>query len=122
MSDQSPEFDIVVGKNAVLAFLEKQASDPEEGSTATTIHKIFIAEGMRPDARLEAIKRAAKQERIAVVVVDRRKLDKMVTALPGAENHHQGVLAQMSQVVPLQLSDFLSQLEQKDASAKTAAN
>jgi len=124
MSDQSSEIDIVLGKNAVLAFLEKQArdSEQEEGRETATIHKIFIAEGMRPDARVEAIKRVAKQERIALVVVDRRKLDKMVTALPGAENHHQGVIAQMSQVAPLQLSDFLSQLEQKDASAKTAAN
>src|SRR5277367_2873304 len=109
MSDQSSEIDIVLGKNAVLAFLEKQArdSEQEEGRETATIHKIFIAEGMRPDARVEAIKRVAKQERIALVVVDRRKLDKMVTALPGAENHHQGVIAQMSQVAPLQLSDFL---------------
>jgi 23S rRNA (guanosine2251-2'-O)-methyltransferase len=45
-----------------------------------------------------------------------------VTALPGAENHHQGVIAQMSQVAPLQLSDFLSQLEKKRAGDQSAAN
>jgi 23S rRNA (guanosine2251-2'-O)-methyltransferase len=124
MSDQSSEIDIVVGKNAVLAFLEKQArlSDQEEGGETASIHKIFIAEGLRPDARLDAIKRVAKQERVALVIVDRRKLDKMVSALPGAENHHQGVIAQMSQVAPLQLSQFLSQLEQKRGSDPIAQN
>jgi 23S rRNA (guanosine2251-2'-O)-methyltransferase len=124
MNDQSSETDIVVGKNAVLAFLEQQArqSDDEHGSESATIHKIFIADGMRPDARVEAIKRVAKQERIALVVVDRRKLDKMVSSLPGAENHHQGVIAQMNQVAPLQLSQFLSQLEEKRAGKETVQN
>jgi 23S rRNA (guanosine2251-2'-O)-methyltransferase len=115
MTDQPSELDMVVGKNAVLAFLQRQAqlSDQDDGGEAATIHKIYIADGMRPDARLEAIKRAAKQERVQVVVVDRRKLDKMVSALPGAEDHHQGVIAQMSQVAPLQLSKFLQDFEEK---------
>jgi 23S rRNA (guanosine2251-2'-O)-methyltransferase len=117
MSDQPSDLDIVVGKNAVLAFLQKQASlsDAEESSETATIHKIFIADGMRPDSRLEAIKRAAKEERVAVVVVDRRKLDRMVSDLPGAENHHQGVIAQMSQVAPLQLSKFLERFAEKQS-------
>ena len=124
MSDQSSETDIVLGKNAVLAFLEKQArqSDREDGRESATIHKIFIAEGMRPDARIDAIKRVAKEERVTVVVVDRRKLDKMVSNLPGAENHHQGVIAQMNQVAPLQLSEFLSRLEKKRADLQTVKN
>jgi len=117
MNDESDELDLVLGKNAVLAYLQKQAQvSQDRGREAATIHKIFIADGMRPDGRIDAIKRAAKQERVAVVVVDRRRLDKMVTSLPGAENHHQGIIAQMSQVAPLQLSEFL--LDLKESSTK----
>jgi 23S rRNA (guanosine2251-2'-O)-methyltransferase len=120
MSDQSSEFDLIVGKNAVLAFLERQSksSDPEEGRKAVTIHKVFLAEGLRSDARVDAIKRLAREERVQVVTVDRRKLDGMVSRLPGAENHHQGIIAQLNQVAPRQLSEFLSEFKEAEGEAQ----
>jgi 23S rRNA (guanosine2251-2'-O)-methyltransferase len=113
MNDQSSDFDLIVGKNAVLAFLERQSksASPETGRKAVTLHKIFLAEGLRPDARIDEIKRLAREERVQVVTVDRRKLDRMVSGMAGAENHHQGIIAQLSQVAPLQLSEFLGELK-----------
>jgi len=142
MSDESDNFDYIFGKNTVLAFLENQTRSVEkhtagnDGKTAAadrtniqqlpgltarahiygapaSIHKIHLSEGLRPDGRIDAIKRKAKQLGIPVMTVDKRKLEKMLVALPGEEKNHQGVLAQISQVEPLELSQFLATLNQE---------
>jgi len=104
--------EVIFGRNAVLAFLTKSAED--EADDKADVHKIFFSDGMRSDHRTDAIKRLAKEQGIPLVIVERRKLDRMVQSEMMEEvGHHQGVVAQISQVAVLELSDLIHQIERE---------
>jgi 23S rRNA (guanosine2251-2'-O)-methyltransferase len=110
-NDRSENRDLIYGKNAVLAFLESQTTG--EKRSGGSIHKILMAVEARPDVRLEKIRRLARQSGIPLISVDRRKLDKMVSFLPETEKKHQGVVAQINQISPLELDELLHLLDQE---------
>lgn len=74
----------VFGRNSVLTLLK---ADPKR------IFKVFLAEGHRPDSRMEEIFGLAKAFGLPIVHVPRQKLDAM---LPDREMVHQGVIASVS--------------------------
>lgn len=112
----SPEFEddeVVFGRNAVLAFLEDQGGgEAEDGSVTASagesgrLSKVFVSDGMRPDKRIDEIKRLARLAGVPVTVVEKRRLDRLV----GAQDRHQGVVAQLSKVPLKSLEEFLPQL------------
>lgn len=59
----------VYGKNSVKAMLD---SNPGK------VFKVFIAEGLKPDKRVQAIQDIARQAKIPTQVVPRQKLDQML--------------------------------------------
>lgn len=108
MSADQQDDDLVFGRNAVLAFLsasEAKARPPARAG-AGQVSKVYLAEGMRPDSRVDQIKRLAKQAGVPLTVVERRRLDRLV----GPEDRHQGVVAQISQVAMRTLEEFLPEL------------
>ncbi len=111
MDNQSEQEEIIFGKNTVLAFLNDQAK--AKNSTASSslhhVNKIFICSSMRPDPRLAEIKRLAGLSSIPVMLVDRRKIDRMVTP----ESRHQGVIAKISQAEVLVFDKFIETIKQK---------
>lgn len=116
MNDAQSENQVILGKNAVLAFLEEHVRQQEKKNaggalnSGIKINKIFIAQGMRNDARISEIMRLAKLHNIPLSLADRRVLDKLV----GPDDRHQGVIAQMSEAEMLDLSGFLNHLRQED--------
>jgi 23S rRNA (guanosine2251-2'-O)-methyltransferase len=72
----------IYGKNSVKALLE---THPEK------VFKIFLAEGLKPDKRLQAIHENAHQHRIPLQVVPRPKLDQM---LRNQEEQNRAALSQ----------------------------
>src|ERR1700759_4038987 len=112
MSSELDEDEVVFGKNAVLAFLDAQASVGADSSKAERdetpqVCKIFVADGMRSDRRLDQIKQLAKQEGVPISIVERRRLARMA----GGSDHHQGIIAQLSKVPLKTLTEFLPRLE-----------
>jgi 23S rRNA (guanosine2251-2'-O)-methyltransferase len=91
----------IVGKNSVLAVLK---SDPER------VFKVFVAEGLKPDKRIDAIYQEARESNIAVQRVPRQKLDGMVG---DPEAHHQGVLASVAPKALLSIEELLAKARQK---------
>lgn len=108
---QDTEF--VFGRNALLTYLERMLSDVEEddqsdaSSDLPEVVKIFIAEGLERDSRLQKIDQAARRLRLPVAVCDKRKLDMML----GRDARHQGVAGQLSAVKQLDLREFLEKLK-----------
>jgi 23S rRNA (guanosine2251-2'-O)-methyltransferase len=102
--------DLVFGRNAVLAFLsadnDAQASHSVSQGEAGQVSKVLLADGMRPDRRIDEIKRLAKLKGVPVAVVERRRLDRLV----GPEDRHQGVVAQVSKVPIQTLEEYLPKL------------
>lgn len=94
--------ELIFGRNAVLSCLESS-----KGSGSVNISKVFLADGLETDRKLEAIKSVSRQLKVPVVFCDRRKLDQMA----GGSTRHQGVVAQMSPAELLELDDFLAALD-----------
>jgi 23S rRNA (guanosine2251-2'-O)-methyltransferase len=67
------------------------------------INKILIAQGVKPDERIDRIWHIARQLKIPVSQVDRQKLDQ----LAGKEAHHQGVVAYVSSAELWSMETFL---------------
>jgi len=99
---------IIFGRNAVLAFLEAEP-EARRGVRGGRVNKIFAATSQHADKRMEQIRKLAKQRNIPVVECERKKLDQMI----GADQVHQGVVAQLSPVDYWELEQFL-QLVTKD--------
>lgn len=66
----------VYGKNSVKALLDVS---PDK------VFKIFLAEGLKPDKRVQFIHETARQAKIPVQVVPRQKLDQMLRSQESAE-------------------------------------
>jgi 23S rRNA (guanosine2251-2'-O)-methyltransferase len=107
--------EVIFGRNTVLAFLEAEP-EARRGVRGGRVNKIFAALGQHADKRLERIKQLARQRNIPVVECDRRKLDQMI----GADQAHQGVVAQLSPVDYWQLDQFF-QLVERDKEHFVAA-
>lgn len=73
-------------------------------SAGRSIRQIWLADGMREAPVLEAIVTAARDLRITVVSVPRRRLDELTD---GA--HHQGVVAEAAARATVDLADLLAQ-------------
>lgn len=93
--------ELVFGRNAVLSCLENC-----RGKGPVNINKVFLADGLESDRKLDSIKALARQLKVPVVFCDRRKLDQMA----GDKMRHQGVVAQMSPTELLELDDWLNSL------------
>lgn len=108
---QDTEF--VFGRNALLTYLERMLSDAEDEDAQESpvelpeVVKVFIADGLERDSRLQKIEQAARRLRLPVAVCDKRKLDMML----GREARHQGVAGQLSAVKQLDLREFLDRLK-----------
>lgn len=104
----NPDSDLVFGRNAVVSFLEEMNAESERDERkGSTVNKIFMADGLEHDGRLSRIRQIAKDHRIPVVAVDRRKLDQML----GRDARHQGVACQISPAELIELSEFLEPFE-----------
>lgn len=109
----------VYGKNSVKALLE---------ASPGKVFKVFVAEGLKPDKRVQAIQDAARQGKIPVQVVPRQKLDQMLRGqeadfAKGREGEsgeepitHQGIVASVAPKTLLNLSELLKLCEAKKAS------
>src|SRR5205823_9426057 len=106
--------ELIFGKNAVLAFLEKsaeesdgEAHDDARRAAKVKVNKILLASGFRPDNRIDRIQEIARKNKIPLQSVDRKKLDQIA----GPERRHQGVVALISPAELWQLDTFLEKLE-----------
>lgn len=113
----------VYGKNSVKALLE---ASPDK------VFKIFLAEGLKPDKRVQAIHEGARHAKIPVQVIPRQKLDQMLRsqetldaagsvhlASPDEEQiTHQGVMASVAPKTLLNLPALLKRCEAKKAEGK----
>lgn len=95
----------VYGKHSVLAVLETQPR---------RVSKLWIAEGQRPDKRLQAIWDLAKRHGLAIQQVPRVKLDRMLDGQTEGqktegEAHHQGVVASVAPREFLSLEALIAQ-------------
>ncbi|WP_373533365.1 23S rRNA (guanosine(2251)-2'-O)-methyltransferase RlmB [Vampirovibrio sp.] len=103
----------VYGKNSVKALLD---ASPDK------VFKIFLAEGLKPDKRVQSIHEMARDAKIPVQVVPRQKLDQMLRSQESAEaaarpeGHvsdeeesitHQGVVASVAPKTLLNLPALL---------------
>jgi 23S rRNA (guanosine2251-2'-O)-methyltransferase len=132
MDEKSQDNQVIVGRNAVLAFLQEQskiqadvhasAKDQKAANHAhvggVKVNKIVIAQGLRPDARLEQIKKLAKLHNIPISLVERRVLDRFAGVDQSVP--HQGVLAQVSTVELLELTSFLQHLTKQNTDGDQA--
>jgi 23S rRNA (guanosine2251-2'-O)-methyltransferase len=101
------EQEFIFGRNVVLSFLE-QANQKEVilVNSAPELDKIFLAQGLQYDRRIDKIKLLAREQSVPVVVSEKQQLDKLV----GMEARHQGIVARLSQTKTLTLSEFLNSL------------
>lgn len=108
--DENAQSDFVFGRNAVLSFLEQMERNDEKGSgKGKDINKVFMADGLDRDVRLDRIQRIARDHRIPVVTCDKRKLDQML----GRAARHQGIACQLSPAELVELPDFIDSLKSK---------
>lgn len=109
--------EVIFGKNAVLAFLEQEDFSgehpdlPQPETTAApprvTINKIMLAEGGKPDPRIQRIQALARTLRIPLQTCSRRRLDQLC----GPEHRHQGVLALVSPAALWDLDQLMEKTE-----------
>lgn len=108
----------VYGKNSVKALLD---THPDK------VFKIFIAENLKPDKRLQAIQETARNFRIPVQTVPRLKLDQMLraqedngpsTESEGEQYTHQGIMASVAPKSLLNLPELLKQCKEKISDGK----
>ena len=102
---------LVYGKNSVKAVLDK---DPSH------VFKIFIAEGLKPDKRVQSIQETARAHKIPVAMVPRQKLDQMLRGNePRTEENesptHQGVVANVAPKPLLHLPELISRCKARIA-------
>lgn len=71
--------DQLEGRNPVIECLRRQRRG---------VHRVFVDEGARPDARIRSILQLARQQGVEVQRVPRRRLDKLSRG-----RHHNGVIA-----------------------------
>ena len=88
---------LIGGKNPVIETLKSDRS----------VHKIWVADGMKPSA-LQAIVSLAKKKNILIQRVPKRKLDDMKI------ENHQGVVAQIAAYKYSTLDDLFLQAEQRN--------
>ncbi len=108
----------VYGKNSVKALLD---NSPDK------VFKIFIAEGLKPDKRVQAIQDTAREVKIPVQIVPRQKLDQMLRTQEEAQASanqdkadteqvtHQGIVASVAPKTLLNLPALLKICEAKKA-------
>jgi 23S rRNA (guanosine2251-2'-O)-methyltransferase len=96
------ENEYVYGKNPVLSLLT---------SKKRQISRLYIAKDMKADGKLNLIIESAKESGIIILWVPHNKIDSMTDGV------HQGVLATVSPVETLSLSDFLNILKNKTTPA-----
>jgi 23S rRNA (guanosine2251-2'-O)-methyltransferase len=108
----------IYGKNSVKALLELH---PDR------VFKIFLADNLKPDKRINAIQEIAHNCRIGIQVVPRQRLDQMLrTAEEAAQAgigerdesgeefvSHQGVIASVAPKTLLDLSTLIAQCKEK---------
>ncbi|HEY9746454.1 MAG TPA: 23S rRNA (guanosine(2251)-2'-O)-methyltransferase RlmB [Oculatellaceae cyanobacterium] len=100
----------VYGRNSVKALLD---ACPER------VFKIFVAENLKPDKRLQAIQDTARDHRIPLQTVPRVKLDQMLkssseTTEPDTEAlSHQGIVASVAPKALLSLAELLKLCKDK---------
>lgn len=110
----------IYGKNSVRALLE---AHPEK------VFKIFLADGLKPDKRLQAIQECAHAQRIPIQTVPRPKLDQMLRSQEEAQQQkqgaerdteanpegatHQGVVASVAPKALLTLPELIKQCQAK---------
>ena len=92
----------VFGRNSVKILLE---SNPER------VFKIFLAEGLKPDKRLDAIRGLAQKHKKPMTTSPRQKLDAMVSDIPDAT--HQGIIASVSPKELFTLNDLIALCQPK---------
>ena len=88
---------LIGGKNPVIETLKSDRS----------VHKIWVADGMKPSA-LQSIVSLAKKKNILIQPVPKRKLDDMKI------ENHQGVVAQIAAYKYSTLDDLFLQAEQRN--------
>ena len=88
---------LIGGKNPVIETLKSDRS----------VHKIWVADGMKPSA-LQSIVSLAKKKNILIQRVPKRKLDDMKI------ENHQGVVAQIAAYKYSTLDDLFLQAEQRN--------
>ncbi len=104
---RADEQEWIFGRNVILSFLEKaNGSERGSGSGPSQLDKIFLAQGLQFDRRIEKIKQLAREQSVPTVVCDKQQLDKLV----GMQARHQGIAARLSQTKTLTLSEFLNSL------------
>jgi 23S rRNA (guanosine2251-2'-O)-methyltransferase len=89
----------VYGKNSVLTLLEAQAD---------RVFKVFVAEGLKPDKRIDRVYDLAHTHGIAIQRVPRQKLNGL---LQDEEANHQGVLASVAPRPRLDIVDLAQRCE-----------
>jgi 23S rRNA (guanosine2251-2'-O)-methyltransferase len=107
----------IYGKNSVKALLDTQPN---------RVFKIFIAENLKPDKRIQAIQQAARENRVPVQVVPRPKLDQMLRSQEPAGDAldiddraaHQGIIASVAPKALLNLGELLQHCKQKIADGR----
>jgi 23S rRNA (guanosine2251-2'-O)-methyltransferase len=115
---------LIFGKNSVLDLLK---------SNPGRVSKILVADGLKPDKRLDSLHTLAKQHRIVVQHVPKAKLDRtleqpLYSQAPTIEGetpdierlNHQGVLALVTPKVYSTLEDTIERLRPRLDSANTS--
>lgn len=85
----------IYGKNSVVSLLETR---PER------VFKILVAEGLKPDKRIDAIYQLAQSHGVSIQRVPRQKLDGL---LQDPDLNHQGVLASVATRPLLDVADLV---------------
>jgi 23S rRNA (guanosine2251-2'-O)-methyltransferase len=104
---EEEEAEYVYGRNTVLAFLEQEKAP---------INKIYLAQNLESDHRIEAIKRLAKDNHVPVVICEKRKL----ADLSMERDKHQGVVAQIAACEYMELGDFLDEFDKEKVEIEAA--
>lgn len=95
--------DLLYGRNAIRETLR---------AGRRRIYKLWIAKGVKETGPVAEILAAARQRRIPWQYAERRQLDKV-----SGEQHHQGVVAQVSGYPYVALDDILQQVHQAEEPA-----
>lgn len=94
------------GKNSVLSLLENY---PDR------VFKVFVAEGLNPDKRIDAIYKQAQAYNILIQRVPRQKLDGMLYDVikENPDTNHQGVVASVAERPILDVEDLIAKCQPK---------
>ena len=92
-------FDIIYGKNSVLEALN--AGNRE-------INKILISKNIHTDIKIAKIKELAQSKGIIFQFVGKEKFQ------PYEEFNHQGIIAQISPIIYMELNEFIEESSKKD--------